>query len=80
MTGSNRSKEEYYKSRIIATIQFKSSHNFIVRGSKSDRMALEDAKTETDFCYVNDYVTGKTVKLILVNGQWERYKPSITEN
>jgi hypothetical protein len=67
-----REKSEYYKSRFLATVRFVGPDKFVVEGGKNEKLALENAKFETSFCYVKDLATNLGVKLNLIQGAWLR--------
>jgi fatty acid-binding protein DegV len=63
-------KEQYYRSRYLATVRFIDSHSFTIEGGMPEKRALEAAKKEATFCYVKDITTKSEAKLELLNGQW----------
>ncbi len=58
-----------YQSKFMATVKF-SGGNFEVLGGRPDKVRLNTAKTESNFCYVKDIHTNDGVKLILSQGNW----------
>jgi hypothetical protein len=61
--------ENYFDSHYIATISIVGD-GFKVIGSNAERKALNEAKSETNYCFVKDLESKRSVKLILKKRKW----------
>lgn len=62
-------RHDHYSHTHAASIRIIDGE-FVVQGGNADNRRLKAAKSETNFCYVKDIDSGKSVKLLLIDKEW----------